>query len=193
MCGAHTSLTSATCGCGLLQVRQYALATALAKYGAMAGPGQIGPSVLTVDVHVGTGSELVRTQLHRWPCRPAHDTGVARAHSPVISSVSPIPAGSATSATRSSLGRYATTPAGCAPRQPTESSRGDQKFDGNANKDRPFAFRLGKGKVIQGWEQGIKGMRKGGRRLLVVPPQLAYGDSARDGIPAKVCSHPASS
>ena len=62
MCGAHTSLTSATCGCGLLQVRQYALATALAKYGAMAGPGQIGPSVLTVDVHVGTGSELVRTQ-----------------------------------------------------------------------------------------------------------------------------------
>ena len=49
-------------GCGLLQVRQYALATALAKYGAMAGPGQIGPSVLTVDVHVGTGSELVRTQ-----------------------------------------------------------------------------------------------------------------------------------
>ena len=62
-----------------------------------------------------------------------------------------------------------------------------QKFDGNANRDKPFAFKLGKGKVIQGWEQGIKGMRKGGRRLLVVPPQLAYGDSARDGIPAKVC------
>jgi hypothetical protein len=61
-----------------------------------------------------------------------------------------------------------------------------QKFDGNANRDKPFAFKLGKGKVIQGWEQGIKGMRKGGRRLLVVPPQLAYGDSARDGIPSKV-------
>ena len=61
-----------------------------------------------------------------------------------------------------------------------------QKFDGNVNKDKPFAFKLGKGKVIQGWEQGIKGMRKGGRRLLVVPPQLAYGDSARDGIPSKV-------
>ena len=141
----------------------------------------------------GPAANWYARSLHRWPCRPAHDTGVARAHSPVISSVSPIPVGSATSATRSSLGRYASTPAGCAPRQPTESSRGDQKFDGNANKDRPFAFRLGKGKVIQGWEQGIKGMRKGGRRLLVVPPQLAYGDSARDGIPAKVCSHPASS
>lgn len=42
-----------------VQVRQYALATALAKYGAMAGPGQIGPSILTVDMLVGTGSELV--------------------------------------------------------------------------------------------------------------------------------------
>jgi hypothetical protein len=42
------------------QVRQYALATALAKYGAMAGPGQIGPSILTVDMLVGSGSELVR-------------------------------------------------------------------------------------------------------------------------------------
>ena len=64
-----------------------------------------------------------------------------------------------------------------------------KKFDGNANKDKPFAFKLGKGKVIQGWEQGIKGMRKGGRRLLVVPPQFAYGDSARDGIPSKVRTH----
>jgi hypothetical protein len=68
-----------------------------------------------------------------------------------------------------------------------------QKFDGNANRDKPFAFKLGKGKVIQGWEQGIKGMRKGGRRLLVVPPQLAYGDSARDGIPSKVLTCLASS
>ena len=76
--GAHTPLTSPTCG--LLQVRQYALATALAKYGAMAGPGQIGPSVLTVDVHVGTGSELVRTQLlHRWlHYRPLHQRAPRR-------------------------------------------------------------------------------------------------------------------
>ena len=64
-----------------------------------------------------------------------------------------------------------------------------QKFAGNGNRDKPFAFKLGKGQVIQGWEQGIKGMREGGRRLLVVPPQLAYGDSARDGIPSKVCLH----
>ncbi len=72
LCGAHTRLTSPTCG--LLQVRQYALATALAKYGAMAGPGQIGPSVLTVDVHVGTGSELVRTQPAPLAAQPAHGT-----------------------------------------------------------------------------------------------------------------------
>ena len=57
------------------KVRQYALATALTKYGAMAGPGQIGPSVLTVDVHVGTGSELVRTQQPApLAAQPAHGT-----------------------------------------------------------------------------------------------------------------------
>ncbi|XP_071821778.1 FK506-binding protein 15-like [Apostichopus japonicus] len=48
-------------------------------------------------------------------------------------------------------------------------------FDSNANVDKPFRFKIGKGKVIKGWEEGVTGMKKGGRRLLVIPPSHAYG------------------
>ncbi|CAE1306137.1 FKBP15 [Acanthosepion pharaonis] len=49
-----------------------------------------------------------------------------------------------------------------------------QMFDSNINSDKQFRFKLGKGKVIKGWETGIVGMKKGGRRFLIVPPGLAY-------------------
>ncbi len=56
-------------------------------------------------------------------------------------------------------------------------------FDSSLERDEPVRFQLGQGVVIPGWESGIVGMRPGGRRLLVVPPQLAYG---RSGIPGHV-------
>lgn len=58
------------------------------------------------------------------------------------------------------------------------------KFDSSLDRGEPFRFVLGAGQVIQGWEQGLAGMKVGGRRHLVIPPQLAYGDNAVGAIPA---------
>jgi peptidylprolyl isomerase len=60
-------------------------------------------------------------------------------------------------------------------------SSGEQ-FDASWDRGDTFRFALGQGQVIQGWDQGVAGMRVGGRRRLTIPPGLAYGDRGAGGV-----------
>lgn len=57
------------------------------------------------------------------------------------------------------------------------------KFDSSLDRGEPFSFVVGEGRVIQGWEQGVQGMKVGGKRKLVIPPELGYKDQAAGSIP----------
>ena len=57
-----------------------------------------------------------------------------------------------------------------------------EEFDASYNRGAPLSFRLGVGQVIAGWDQGVQGMKVGGRRQLVIPPHLAYGDRGAGGV-----------
>ena len=56
------------------------------------------------------------------------------------------------------------------------------KFDSTKDRGTPFSFVLGSGMVIAGWDQGVKGMKEGGVRKLVIPPNLAYGNRSVGGV-----------
>lgn len=58
-----------------------------------------------------------------------------------------------------------------------------EEFDNSRTRNQPFEFTVGKGQVIPGWEEGVVGMKVGGQRVLVIPPEKAYGSEGIGPIP----------
>jgi FKBP-type peptidyl-prolyl cis-trans isomerase len=58
---------------------------------------------------------------------------------------------------------------------PAQPANKGKKFDSSVDRGQPFVFPLGAGRVIQGWDQGFDGMQIGGKRILIIPPEMGYG------------------
>ncbi len=61
-----------------------------------------------------------------------------------------------------------------------DGTRG-KKFDSSVDRNQPFSFPLGAGRVIRGWDEGVAGMKVGGKRELIIPPELGYGAQGAGG------------
>ncbi len=57
-----------------------------------------------------------------------------------------------------------------------------KKFDSSVDRNKPYTFTLGTGQVIKGWDEGVAGMKVGGKRKLIVPPDLGYGSRGTGGV-----------
>lgn len=64
---------------------------------------------------------------------------------------------------------------------PATSQKG-AKFDSSRDRNVPFGFFLGEGRVIRGWEEGVQGMKVGGQRTLIIPPDMGYGERGAGGV-----------
>ena len=64
---------------------------------------------------------------------------------------------------------------------PGTSQKG-AKFDSSRDRNVPFGFVLGAGRVIRGWDEGVQGMKVGGQRTLIIPPDMGYGESGAGGV-----------
>jgi FKBP-type peptidyl-prolyl cis-trans isomerase FkpA len=65
---------------------------------------------------------------------------------------------------------------------PKAPDKKGKKFDSSLDRGQPFTFQLGAGRVIQGWDAGVAGMKVGGKRTLIIPPNMAYGRRGAGGV-----------
>ena len=68
------------------------------------------------------------------------------------------------------------------PYDPTAKNSRGTKFDSSKDRGQPFSFGLGGGEVIRGWDEGVKGMKVGGTRVLTIPPEMGYGARGAGGV-----------